>query len=258
MLKFRTVNTIFILLLIGFLLGVAILEFSIWWIFPIVLVWLVITVLGSAKIGWNYHFESKNSNYQVTENRVAITFDDGPHPEFTPKVLKLLDSFNAKASFFCIGKHIEAHPEIVKNTISKGHTIGNHTYSHSNSFGFFSTEKVTSELEKTNAVAKTVIGYSLKLYRPAFGITNPNIKQALKTTGLQSIGWSKRSFDTTALNENQILSRITKNLKKGDVILLHDTSQKTLNVLERLLLFLQERNYVSVTVDTLFNIKAYE
>lgn len=258
MLKFRTVNTIFILLIIGFFLGVTILKFSIWWIFLIVLVWLVITVLGSAKIGWNYHFESKNSNYQVTENRVAITFDDGPHPEFTPKVLKLLDSFNAKASFFCIGKHIEAHPEIVKNAISKGHTIGNHTYSHSNSFGFFSAEKVTAELEKTNEVAKTATGYSLKLYRPAFGITNPNIKRALETTGLQSIGWSKRSFDTTALNENQILSRITKNLKKGDVILLHDTSQKSLNVLERLLLFLQERNYVSVTVDTLFNIKAYE
>ena len=125
------------------------------------------------------------------------------------------------------------------------------------SFGFFNTKKVIDELEKTNQLVQKVSGLTLKLYRPAFGITNPNIKRAINHLQLIAIGWNKRSLDTTHLNENQIFKRITKNLKHGDVILLHDTSDKSLRVLERLLLFLEERNLQSVTVNELFKIKAY-
>src|SRR5690606_35805009 len=115
----------------------------------------------------------------------AITFDDGPHPEFTPKVLNLLKKYDAKATFFCIGKHIELYPDIFKSIVEAGHTIGNHTYSHANDFGFFSVEKVISELQQTNAIIKQQIGLDARLYRPAFGVTNPRIKKALKTMKLQ-------------------------------------------------------------------------
>ena len=152
---------------------------------------------GSAFIGWNYHFRSLNSNPETTQNQIAITFDDGPNAEFTPKILNLLKAYHAKATFFCIGKHIELYPDIFKSIIESGHTVGNHTYSHDNRFGFFSTEKVISELKQTNAIIKQQTGLVVKLYRPAFGVTNPRIKQALKITKLQSIGWNKRSLDTT-------------------------------------------------------------
>jgi peptidoglycan/xylan/chitin deacetylase (PgdA/CDA1 family) len=225
--------------------------------FILLLIWFLITAFGSISIGWNYHLKSLNNNKEILENQVAITFDDGPNPEFTSKVLSLLKKYQAKATFFCIGKNIKAHQELFKKIVSEGHTVANHTYSHSNFFGFFSVKKVVSELRQTNKVVKEISGLEMKLYRPAFGITNPHIKKALKITGLHSIGWSKRSLDTTSLSEKTILNRVTHNLKKGDIILLHDSSLKTLNVLEQLLLFLQANHMQSVTVDQLLSLKPY-
>jgi len=257
MLNFKSVNIISSLLLIGLLLAYSFYSFSFGYIILFLFAWFLITVAGSSFVGWNYHYTSLNANPKITKNQIAITFDDGPNPEFTPKVLALLKKYNAKATFFCIGKHIEMYPEIFKSIIEQGHTIGNHTYSHSTSFGFFSVEEIIEELQKTNQIIKQQIGLEAQLYRPTFGVTNPRIKQALQIIKLQSIGWNKRSLDTRKLSEKTILRRVTKNLKKGDVILLHDTSDKTIAVLEQLLLFLQQEKITSVTIDNLFQIKAY-
>ena len=257
MLKFKVVNTITSFLVFGLLIGYFWFDLPIWPITVILSIWLLLTMAGSALIGWNYHFRSFNAKTKVKKNYVAITFDDGPNPEYTPMVLDLLAKYNCKATFFCIAKHIEANPELFQRIIKNGHTIGNHTYSHSNSYGLLSTSKVKADLRRANQVIKDKTGLEPLLFRPAFGVTNPRIKKAIRTIGMQSIGWNKRSFDTTNLDEKRILARITKNLKNGDVILLHDTSAKSVRVLEQLLLFLRQRNKVSVTVDTLFNIKAY-
>ena len=171
--------------------------------------------------------------------------------------MEILERYNAKATFFCIGKNIESHPEIFNSILKKGHTVGNHTFSHSNSFGFFKTDKVLSELQKTNTLVKEKTGKDMLLYRPAFGVTNPRIKKAIKRLELQSVGWNIRSLDTTNRNSKTVLNRITKNLKKGDVVLLHDTSSKSVDVLEQLLLFLQQKKIESVTIDSLFKIKPY-
>lgn len=258
MLNYKSVNIITVMLLLVFLITSYFYKLSLWWfIILLPILWFLVTLAGSFFIQWNYHFKSLHSNKSITKNQVAITFDDGPHPEFTPKALKLLKKHNAKATFFCIGKHIEAYPEVFNDIIEQGHTVGNHTYSHDNNFGFFKTEKVIEELQKTNTVVKETKGFVMKLYRPAFAVTNPRIKKAIKATQLQSIGWSVRSLDTTSRTAETIFERTTKNLSKGDVILLHDTSSKSIIVLERLLLFLQEQHMESVTVDSLFNIKAY-
>lgn len=257
MLRFRVINSIalavfIVLLLVSYFVTVPLVYYLI-----LLLIWLLITALGSTQIGWNYHLRSLNDNKEIPVNQVAITFDDGPNPEFTSKVLSLLKKYQVKATFFCIGKNIKAHPELFQRIVSEGHAVGNHTYSHSNFFGFFSVKKVVSELRQTNQVVKEISGLEMKLYRPAFGITNPHIKKALQITGLHSIGWSKRSLDTTNLSEKTILNRVTQNLEKGDIILLHDSSLKTLNVLEQLLLFLQANQMQSVTVDQLLSLKPY-
>lgn len=257
MLKFKLINITTGVVFIGLLGLFLVRNISLWWFVLLISIWFIITALGSGLIGWNYHITSLNYNSSIKENHIAITFDDGPHPEFTPKVLALLKKYNAKATFFCIGKNIETHPDLFKQLIEEGHTVGNHTYSHNNMFGFFSTKKVISELELTNTIVKKLTGLDMQLYRPAFGVTNPRIKKALQVVGLISVGWNKRSFDTTSINQKQILSRVTKNLKKGDVILLHDSSLKTVQVLEQLLLFLQHKKLEAVTIDSLFNIKAY-
>jgi len=245
-----------ILLLLNYFYTIPPILFYFFFTFALVL-WFCITMLGSTLINWNYHLTSLLHNRSIDKNQIAITFDDSPNPEFTPKVLSLLKKYDAKATFFCIGRNIEANSDLFRKLISEGHTVGNHTYSHSNRFGFFSTEKVVLELTKTNQLVKDISGLELKLYRPAFGVTNPNIKKALQQTKLTSIGWSKRSLDTTNLSEERVLKRIIKNLKRGDIILLHDSSDKSVAVLERLLLFLKSEKMQSVTIDQLLAIKPY-
>ena len=257
MLRFSEVNRVFgtlivLALLMDYSLGIS------GWVYPILIgFWATLTVIGSFHIRWNYHLESLHCNKTTKNDWVAITFDDGPHPDFTPQVLELLHRYNAKATFFCIGKQVAQHPDMVKEIIAEGHTLGNHTYSHSKTFGFLSTEKVVEELQRTRETIQQLTGLDSILYRPAFGVTNPSIGSAVDQLGIQTIGWSIRSLDTTYRSKKTLLHRITHRLKRGDIILLHDTSAKTVEVLEQLLLFLQNNNMRSVTVDQLLEIEAY-
>ena len=258
MLKFRIINSGFILVITTLLVVHFLVDTIPVWVFVgLGVVWLSITALGSALIGWNYHLNCLNQLKGSREKMVAITFDDGPHPEFTPKVLALLAKHDAYATFFCIGHHIEKYPELFKAIISQGHTIGNHTYSHVNHFGTFGKNKVLAELEKTNRIIRNLIGENPIFFRPAFGVTNPSIKWAVNKLKMQGVGWSKRSLDTTNRSEQVILNRITSGIKPGDVILMHDASEKSIAVLEQLLLFLKKEELKSVTVDHLFKIKPY-
>jgi peptidoglycan/xylan/chitin deacetylase (PgdA/CDA1 family) len=193
----------------------------------------------------------------MQEPVIALTFDDGPNAEFTPKVLNLLRKHNAKATFFCIGKHIESNPEILKRILTEGHVVGNHSYGHTNNNGFLSTKNLIVDMTKTIQLVKKLTHLELKLFRPPFGVTNPNIAKAVSTLNLQSIGWSIRSLDTIAKEPNKVFQKIREQITNGDVILLHDTNELTLEVLVQLLPFLEEKNIRTVTVDTLFNIKAY-
>lgn len=257
MLRFYTINALALVVFLALLLGGFFGEVPVWLYVLFVFIWLLITAIGSFQIKWNYHLKSLNHNYKTSKNYISITFDDGPNPNFTPKVLKLLKEYNAKATFFLIGKKAEEHPEIVRQIINEGHTVGSHSFSHSKNFGFFSTEKVTAELNQNISLLKEISGKEVKLFRPPFGVTNPNIKKALKRTGQSSIGWSKRSLDTTNLSEVKVLDRIISNLRKGDIILLHDSSAKTIAVLEQLLLTLPQHKLQSVPVDRLLEIEAY-
>lgn len=253
MLKFGRVNSFFFVLV----LLVFTFQFPTYLYIIIFFGWLVATVIGSFFIKYNYHLNAFNSNPNIVKNQIAITFDDGPNPQFTPQVLALLKKYNAKATFFCIGKHIEKYPELFKQIANDKHVIGNHSYSHSNNFGFFSSNKVIKEINTNNNLIVNLLNKECKLFRPPFGVTNPAIKNAIKKTGHHVMGWNVRSLDTKIKEPKDILKRITKNLKAGDVILLHDTNKRTVVVLEQLLLFLREQQFEAVTIDKLFNIEAY-
>ena len=211
------------------------------------LVFSAVVVWGSFDIQLGY-FVNSFTHKRTKIKEVALTFDDGP-TEFTPKFLDILKENNIKATFFCIGKQIEKYPETFQRIIAEGHTIGNHTFSHSNNTGFLSTQKMIEEIEKCDEMILKVGNIQTDLYRPPFGVTNPNIAKAIKKTQKKSIGWNVRSLDTITENEKKIYKRITKNLKKGSIILLHDTSEKTCNVLVDLLLFLKDKKYSTFTVD---------
>lgn len=212
------------------------------------LMFSAVVVWGSFDITLGY-FVNSIIHKRTKIKEIALTFDDGP-TEFTPKFLDLLKENNTKATFFCIGKQIEKYPETFQRIIAEGHTIGNHTYSHSDKTGFLSTSKMIDEIEKCDETILKFGNLKTFLYRPPFGVTNPNIAKAIKKTHKKSIGWDVRSLDTVTESEKKIYNRITKNLQKGSIILLHDTSEKAYNVLLDLLLFLKDKNYSTFTIDT--------
>lgn len=209
----------------------------------------MVVVWGSFDITLGY-FVNSMTHKRTKINEVALTFDDGPS-EFTPQFLDLLKEHQVKATFFCIGKQIEKHPETFQRIIAEGHTVGNHTLSHSNNTGFLTASKMTAEIEKCDEIIFKIGQIKTDLYRPPFGVTNPSIAKAVKRTHKKSIGWNVRSLDTVTEDEKKIYKRVTKGLKKGSIILLHDTSEKTYKVLIDLLLFLKDKKYSTFTVDSM-------
>src|SRR5690606_15991020 len=163
MLWFYTIIALALVVFFGLLLGGFFGYVPAWLYVLFVFIWFLITAIGSFQIKLNYHLQSLNNNYKISENHISITFDDGPNPDFTPKVLSLLKKNNAKATFFLIGKNAEKYPEIVRQIIEEGHTIGNHSYSHSKNFGFFSSEKVASELKQNNSILKEITEKNIKM-----------------------------------------------------------------------------------------------
>ncbi|ASK30931.1 polysaccharide deacetylase [Chryseobacterium sp. T16E-39] len=208
-----------------------------------------IVVWASFDIQLGY-FVNSITHKRTRIKEVALTFDDGP-TEFTPQFLDLLQEYQIKATFFCIGKQIEKYPETFQRIIAEGHCVGNHTYSHSNSTGFLSTAKMAEEITKCDQVFASVGNGTTSLYRPPFGVTNPSIAKAIKKTGKKSIGWNVRSLDTVIDDEKRIYKRITGKIRPGSIILLHDTSEKTYRVLVDLLLFLRDKKYSTFTIDSI-------
>lgn len=227
------------------------------WFLGIILIWIGINAFGSARISSNYHVKAFCNNPSETEKKIALTFDDGPS-EFTLEVLELLKKYNATATFFCIGKNIEKHSEILKQVIAEGHLVGNHSYSHSKFFDFYNAKKITEELQKTDALVEKFTSKKINFFRPPYGVTTPSIRRALKITGHQVIGWNIRSLDGGTKNQELILSRIKKRVSPGGIVLLHDTAPHSVLVLEQFLQFLQQNNYEVVSVEELLNLNAYE
>ncbi|MCF8374247.1 MAG: polysaccharide deacetylase family protein [Bacteroidales bacterium] len=253
--KFTITNILFGIAL-TFMLVAGIYDLlSFWWILPLIVVYILILFFGVNYIGWNFFINSLNKG-NSTEKHIALTFDDGPNPEITPKVLALLNKSEAKAAFFCIGKNIVGHEDIVAAIHSEGHIIGNHSYSHAVTFDLMSSQKMAQEIEDTNQLIFNIIKKKPILFRPPFGVTNPNLAKAIRHTGMTSIGWSLRSFDTVK-NEEQVLRKVKKKIKAGDIILFHDSSEKTIKYLEKLLTYFSENGFKIVSLDQLLKIHAY-
>ncbi len=193
-----------------------------------------------------------------SEKEIALTFDDGPNREYTPQVLSTLAQYNAPATFFVIGKNIPGNERLLQQIDAAGHSIGNHSYTHSFWVDFKSTQGFKDELNQTEESVFNVIGKRMKLFRPPYGVTTPNLAKASNALDYSIIGWSIRSFDTTADSAETITRRVQAQIKPGAIILFHDTSDKTIQVLKQTLKFAQENGYKIVGVERLLKIKVYE
>lgn len=215
-----------------------------------------ILVIGSFFISLNFHVKAHCGNPLETKKIITLTFDDGPNENTLP-VLDVLKKHNVKATFFCIGKNIEKHPEILKRIVDEGHIVGNHSYSHSNVFDFYRKDRVIGEIQKTDALIESISGKKVQLFRPPYGVTNPSIRRALEVTKHKVIGWNIRSLDGILKDEKIIFARIRNRIAPGGIVLLHDTAH-SVKILERLMLYLEENEYKVVSIEELLNIKAYE
>lgn len=254
--NFKNLNRIILSLLLVFALLSAFNYIPAWWVIGFVLGYATFVLFVSSNVQLNFFMRAFNNNPYEEDSRIALTFDDGP-VENTLKILEVLDKYKVKASFFCIGQNIEAHPGIFKLLLEKGHFVGNHTYTHTRKMGFLSTRKLVEEIEKCDEICERIGGVLPRTFRPPFGIINPKTVRALAVTGHKVIGWNVRSYDAILSSEKVILKRIVRSIGPGDVVLLHDTNELTVEILEQLLLFLHSNNYRPVRVDNLFEIDAY-
>jgi peptidoglycan-N-acetylglucosamine deacetylase len=222
-----------------------------------VIVLLVVLGVGSANIASGFHLKAI-CKAETNEKKIAITFDDGPVKDITPQVLDLLKVHKAPATFFCIGKRILGNEDIIKRIDEEGHNIGNHTFSHAYLFDFYLPSKVTEELVNTNKIISSIINKKPKFFRPPYGVTNPAITKAVKRANLDVVGWNQRSLDTVIIDEEKILSRITADLKGGDIILFHDIHPRIIGVLEKFLEFASRNGFKIVGLDQLIRKQAYE
>lgn len=254
--SFRTLNRIILsILFLGALLSaLRVIEGP--FFIGFALGYITFLLIVSTNIQFNFFVKAFNNNPFEDEDRVAITFDDGP-VENTLKILDVLDKYQVKGSFFCIGKNIEKHPEILKQIIKRGHFVGNHTYSHTRLMGFVSSGRIVDEINNCDEIIKKIGGVTPHTFRPPFGVINPKTKKALEITGHKVIGWNVRSYDAILTSEDIILNRVKRKIKPGDVILLHDNNENTVEILEQLLIFLIANKYTPVRVDDLFKIDAY-
>ncbi|MDR1981283.1 MAG: polysaccharide deacetylase family protein [Tannerellaceae bacterium] len=186
------------------------------------------------------------------EKVVSLTFDDGPDAQYTPLTLDVLKRYQVRATFFCIGRKAEEHPGLVRRIFSEGHTVGNHSYSHSNAFPLFGLKKMVADMKRAEACLERITGEKIRLFRPPFGVTNPVIAKAVRLSGYTVIGWSIRSLDTRGETPEKIVRRIIKQVSPGDVILLHDRMPDSAELLVRLLDYLNEQGYKVIGIDTLF------
>lgn len=242
--KFWPVTITFLIGVLTFFIFQSSYNLSFWYLIVWIKLFAIIQFCGAYFIGLNFHLTSINS-LNTSEKKVLLTFDDGPHAN-TAKVLEVLKQHHVKAMFFVIGKNIQGNEAILKQVVTEGHQIGNHSFSHHNWIDVWSTKRVTEDLATCQRLIETYQP-NTKLFRPPYGVTNPNIAKAVKTLGLQSIGWNVRSYDTSIKDVEKIKQRIISQLKPGAIILLHDRLDFMSELLEVLIPAIKKEGFEFVT-----------
>ena len=192
-------------------------------------------------------------------NEVALTFDDGPHPAFTPRIAQLLASGGARGTFFCVGKEVERFPELTAALVKGGHAVENHTFAHDTFGHLFSARRLTEDLERCQQVIARSCGQRPRFYRPAVGIRNPAVHAAARNVGLTVVTWANAARDGALRFTSANAARMAQLADDADVLTLHDGTlsgrsalrESTLEHLPALIAGLRARGFALVTVPQL-------
>ena len=153
---------------------------------------------------------------------IALTFDDGPDPVVTPRVLDLLDAHGAKATFFCIGREARRASGIVRDMAARGHCIANHSDRHANGFATYGPRRLRSDILAAQDTLGAITGRAPAYFRAPMGFRSPFLDPVLAGLGLACVSWTRRGFDTVRTDATQALAPLARGLSAGDILLLHD------------------------------------
>ncbi len=189
------------------------------------------------------------------KRQIALTFDDGPHPDYTPKILDILKQNKIKATFFVIGMMCEKYPDLVKAELAAGHCIGNHTYHHVNitkiPIGY-----VATEIKACGEVVKNITGKPMHLCRPPGGDYNDKVAQVCEALGYTVVLWTDDPGDYKDPGGKVLMERLTSRVGNGGIILVHDGVQETLDILPKFIQTMKKKGYEFVTIDQMLGRKS--
>ncbi len=205
-----------------------------------------------------YHIKSK-------EKVVALTFDDGPSPIWTPQILDVLKAAQVQATFFMIGKHVQEYPEVARRVASEGHEIGNHSYDHQ-VLVYYTTQELEKEIKDTQTVINKVTGLTTKYFRPPKAWLTDDEKKDIRRMGYETILWSLNTKDWVSFDDRYIVKYILAHVRPGDILLFHDSGgvfkleggkrKETVKAVEQLVEKLKEQGYRFVTISGLLKLQA--
>ena len=158
----------------------------------------------------------------VARREIALTIDDGPDPEVTPKVLDLLDLHRQRATFFCIADRVAAHPALAREIVARGHSVQNHTAQHRHNFSFLGPRGYEAEISRAQDMLADITGERPTCFRAPAGLRNPFLAPVLQRLDLSLVSWTRRGFDTRERDPAVVLARLVRRLAAGDILLLHD------------------------------------
>lgn len=213
-------------------------------------------IWGSVRVNSNYYIKTL-CRARTDEKAVALSFDDGPVDQYTPRILDVLKQHNVPAAFFCIGHRVEDNPQLLRRIHEEGHLVGNHSYSHHALFDLYPGFKMKQDLKKADQAIEAAAGLKPRLFRPPYGVTNPMLADAVESRNYIAVGWSIRSLDTVIKDEDELFERVTRKIKAGDIFLFHDTCAATVSILPALIKKLQREGFAIKRIDELLNIPAY-
>ena len=254
--RYAIINIAFVLL-IAAAIGLDRAVYFPWWGYGVIIAaYSGICAYGASVMSAQF-FMPARCRGAADSRAIAITFDDGPVPGKTDRLLDILKQYQVPAAFFCIGNRVKAAPQLVQRMHAGGHLVGNHSYGHGTLFDLLPAGRVAQELKDTDEAIHAAIGLTPRFFRPPYGVTNPMIAWVMRRTPYTAIGWSVRSFDTMTDDDDKLLKRVTRSLKGGDVVLFHDHCESTLRILPAFFEYAGKAGLKIVRIDELLNEKGY-
>lgn len=217
---------------------------------------LTVVFLFIAPISSSAYSNEKIPVYRKIKNdghKIALTFDDGPHPRYTPQILDILDEYNIKATFFVVGVNAKYYPKALQMIAERGHEIANHTYTHPH-VSRIDQEKLKREVEDCETEILSLVDERTKLFRPPEGMIDENMLAALSVLDYKVVLWNIDTRDWAHTPAPKISEHVINNISDGDIILMHDYIGKNSPTPEALRLFLPiliEKGYKFVTISEL-------